>query len=311
MYLLESLVQNKKIQLWALSMSGYNCTIEYIAGTTNTCADLLSRHPYNVKKTSDDQNFEEVVDQTVLDVNDNLYEINVLDSTRSEPKSFASYDLPNDESFEKCDCSDFKKGGFDMKVEQTRDDDISDIKSMILNGKESKNVQKHYLLVDELEYYLSNVNDDPCLKLFIPKHIRNFVVKQYHDRNGHKGVQNIVQKYYWPNLFKEINKYVSECTTCQTRSLQKIRPSLQGTDIPPYPMAKLSLDLSGPYPTNLPGNKYIIAFVDWYSGWPEAFAVPDKTADTVADLTLNKSIPALDVLYRSFRTMEQKMSSRS
>ena len=44
-YLLESPMQNKKIQLWALSMSGYNCSIEYIAGTTNTCADLLSRHP--------------------------------------------------------------------------------------------------------------------------------------------------------------------------------------------------------------------------------------------------------------------------
>ena len=49
-YLLESPMQNEKIQLWALSMSGYNCSIEYIAGTTNTCADLLSRHPDNIKK---------------------------------------------------------------------------------------------------------------------------------------------------------------------------------------------------------------------------------------------------------------------
>ena len=64
-----------------------------------------------------------------------------------------------------------------MKCEQTRDDDISEIRSMILNGKESMEVQKHYPLVDDLVYYLSNVNDDPCLGLFIPKHIRNFVVK--------------------------------------------------------------------------------------------------------------------------------------
>ena len=187
-----------------------------------------------------------------------MYEINILDSTQFEPKSFASCDKPNDESFEKCDCSDFRKGGFDMKCEQTRDDDISEIRSMILNGKESKDVQKHYLLIDDLVYYLSNVNDDPCLRLFIPKHLRNFVVTQYHDQNGHMGVQktfdSIRQKYYWPNLFKEINKYVSEYTICQTRSLQKIRPPLQETDIPPYPMAKLSLDLSGPYPTSLSGN---------------------------------------------------------
>ena len=48
-------------------MSGYNCTIEYIAGTTNTCADLLSRYLDNVQKTSKIQNSEEVEDQTVLD----------------------------------------------------------------------------------------------------------------------------------------------------------------------------------------------------------------------------------------------------
>ena len=92
-------------------------------------------------------------------------------------------------------------------------------------------------------------------------------------------------------MFKEINKYVSECTICQTRSLQKVKQPLQETDIPPYPMAKLSLDLSGPYPTTLSGNRYIIAFDDWYSGWPEAFSVPDKTAETVADLIIDKIFP--------------------
>ena len=106
-----------------------------------------------------------------------------------------------------------------------------------------------------------------------------------------KTFDSIRQKYYWLNLFKEINKYVNECTICQTRSLQKIRQPLQETDIPPYPMAKLSLDLSGPYPTTMSGNKYIIAFVDWYSGWPEAFAVPDKTAETVSDLIIDQIFP--------------------
>ena len=63
---------------------------------------------------------------------------------------------------------------FDMKVEQTRDDEISEIRSMILNGKECKDVQRHYLLINGLVYYISNVNGDPCLRLFIPKHLRNF-----------------------------------------------------------------------------------------------------------------------------------------
>ena len=298
-YLLESPMQNKKIQLWALSMAGFNCSIEYIAGTTNTCADLLSRHPDNVKQNSvvqsDSQMQVEVEDQGILDVNDNLYEIDVIDSNEFDPSTFARCDLQYDESLEKCDCLDFQKGGLDMKVEQIKDDNISSIRSMILSGEESKDVQKHYLLVDNLVYYLSNVDDDPCMRLFVPRHLKTYVVKQYHDQNGHMGVQktfdSIRQKYYWPNLFKEINKYVSECTICQTRSLQKVKQPLQETDIPPYPMAKLSLDLSGPYPTTLSGNRYIIAIVDWYSGWPEAFSVPDKTAETVADLIIDKIFP--------------------
>ena len=95
--------------------------------------------------------------------------------------------------------------------------------------------------------------------------LRAVVIKQYHDDNGHMGVQKtfdcIRQKYFWPNLFKEIYQYVSSCTTCQTRSLQKIWQPLQEMDIPHYPMAKLSLDLSGPYPTTLSNNKYIIALL--------------------------------------------------
>ena len=42
---------------------------------------------------------------------------------------------------------------------------------------------------------------------------------------------------------------------------------------PPYSFTKLRPDISGPYPKTLLGNKYIIGFVDWYSGWPEAFAL--------------------------------------
>ena len=221
-YLVESPMQSKTIQMWALSMSGYNCSIEYIEDATVTCADLLSRHHDKINET---QNSAEEVDrdQTVLDVNDNLFEINVLDSNQFDRKSFASCNLPDEESFEKCDCSDFRKGGFDMKVEQIKDDDISEIRSMILSGHESKDVQKHYLLVDGLVCFISNVDDDPRLRLFIPKHIRPFVVTQYHYQNGHMAVQktfdSIRAKYYWPNLFKELHKYVSECTVCQTRSL--------------------------------------------------------------------------------------------
>ena len=45
-YLLESPIRNKKISLWALSFAVYNCKIEYLTGTDNSVADLLSRVPH-------------------------------------------------------------------------------------------------------------------------------------------------------------------------------------------------------------------------------------------------------------------------
>ena len=76
----------------------------------------------------------------MLDVNDNLYEVNVIDSNQFDPKTFVSCELPINDSFEKCDCSDFSKVGFDMKIEQTWDDDILEIRSMILKCKENKDI---------------------------------------------------------------------------------------------------------------------------------------------------------------------------
>ena len=287
-YLLESPMQNKKIQLWALSMAGYNCTIEYIAGTTNTCADLLSRRPDEPGRCQE----ENLTEELDLDVNDKTFQVDVINSNEFEPKKFASCDVPFDDSLVKPDdCLP----GLDMISEQNKDDELLELKTILVHGEPSKEVQRRYLVVDNVVYYLTDPDGDTVLRLYVHKHLRALVVKQYHDDNGHMGVQKtfdcIRQKYFWPNLFKELYQYVSSCTVCQARSLQKIRQPLQETDIPPYPMAKLSLDLSGPYPKTMSGNKYIIAFVDWFSGWPEAFAVPDKTADTVAHLLIEEIFP--------------------
>lgn len=283
-YLLESPMTNKRIQLWALSIAGYNCKIEYIKGSTNTCADLLSRHPLNVNA--------EPSDSVECDVNDNSFQVNVINSNQFNPKQFASCDVPDDDTLQK---PEFSLPGIDLVTEQSKDDEITKLKSVLLHGEPDKSVSRKHIVVDALLYYISDPDGEAALRVYTPQHLREMIIRAYHDENGHMGCQkcydSIRLKYYWPNLFKELYNYISKCTICQTRSLQKIRQPLQETDQPPYPMAKLSLDLSGPYPKTLSGNKYIIAFVDWYSGWPEAFSVPNKEASTVAHLLMEEIFP--------------------
>jgi hypothetical protein len=48
-YLLEAPMQNKRIQLWALNISAYNCKIEYLPGKLNLIADFFSRPPADDK----------------------------------------------------------------------------------------------------------------------------------------------------------------------------------------------------------------------------------------------------------------------
>ena len=235
---------------------------------------------------------ENLTEEAALDVNDNTFEVNVINSNQIEPKEFASCDIPFEDSLVKLlECLP----GFDMVSEQGKDDELLELKTILVHGEPIKEVRRSNLVIDGILYYLTDPGGETVLRLYVPKHLRSLVTKQYHDDNGRMGVQKtfdcVQQRYLWPNLFKEIYQYVSSCTICQTRSLQKVRQPLQETDIPPYPMAKLSLDLSGPYPTTLSNNKYIIAFVDWFSGWPEAFAVPDKTADIVVHLLIEEIFP--------------------
>jgi hypothetical protein len=58
-------------------------------------------------------------------------------------------------------------------------------------------------------------------------------------------------------------------------------------ELHPIPVAgdvwkQIGIDLIGPFPETRRGNKYIITITDYFSKWPEAGALPDKTAIGVA-----------------------------
>lgn len=182
-----------------------------------------------------------------------------------------------------------------MFQEQDKDPEIRDMRLKIQQGRAEKSVLKKHMLIDDVLYFLSSPEHNPTVRLYVPAHYRPTMLKSYHDDHGHFGLDktfdSIREKYYWPNLYKEIDDHVSKCITCSLRNLKKLKPPTQETDILPYPFAKLGLDLSGSYPRSLSGNRYIVGFVDVFSGWPEAFAVPDKKAENIAHLLIDEIFP--------------------
>ena len=182
--------------------------------------------------------------------------------------------------------------GMDMVEKQTKDYAIRKMKEQSESGKAKGALKKRYIVMDGLLYYSSDPDDDPTARLCIIGQIQDAVIRQYHDVNGHLGIDKsfeaIRRKHYFQNLYKRLTDYINACVTRQTRVLTKQKPPLQEMEQPPYPIAKLSMDISGPYLTPLSGNRYILGFVDHYSDWPEVFAIPDKSAQNIAHILVDE-----------------------
>ena len=280
--LLSSPMQNRKVQTWALNISGYNCSIEYIKGRDNTCADLLSRAPSSSNPPDDNDD--------IPDVNDNTYEIGVINSNQIDPKQLASCDHPPGVQQENTTNDEFDAVG-----EQGKDPAINAVKQKLESKTADRNTYSNFMIVEDKVYFISEKNEDVRLRLYVPVQLQEQVLKQFHDDLGHMGIDkvyaNLRLKYYWPNMYKNVYAYVSKCTTCKLRNLTAQRAPMQETDESPYPFAKISIDCSGPYPRSLSGNSYIIHFIDMYSRWPECFPVSDTTSETIVELLLEHIIP--------------------
>ena len=51
---------------------------------------------------------------------------------------------------------------------------------------------------------------------------------------------------------------------------------------------KIAIDLVTECETSTSGNKHILTIIDHLTGWPEAFPIPDKSADTIVSTSINQ-----------------------
>ena len=63
------------------------------------------------------------------------------------------------------------------------------------------------------------------------------------------------------------------------------------TEIPDRPFDKIIIDLVTDCKMSISGNKHILTIIDHLTGWPEAFPIPDKSADTIVAMLINHYLP--------------------
>jgi hypothetical protein len=159
----------------------------------------------------------------------------------------------------------------------TFDLDISNTEKSRIQ-KEAKN----YLVENNILYKRNKHKPQRVIKID-QKHI---ILYTLHDEQGvHLGIQStynkIKERYYWPTMYKDIEEYIKTCDICQRRGHEVQRQNLQPLEVK-YPFYRVGIDIKGPLPPSKHGNRYIIVAMDYLTKWPEAKAVSDIKATTVA-----------------------------
>ena len=63
------------------------------------------------------------------------------------------------------------------------------------------------------------------------------------------------------------------------------------TDIPDKPFDEIAINLVSDLNMSSSGNQHILTIIDHLTGWPEAFTLPDKKADTIVHVFINNYLP--------------------
>ena len=90
---------------------------------------------------------------------------------------------------------------------------------------------------------------------------------------------------------KDIQKYIANCTLCHREKAKVQNYPLQIVEIPDRPFDKIAIDLVTECETSTSGNKHILTIINQLTGWPEAFPILDKSADTIVSTLINKYLP--------------------
>ena len=274
---------NRKINSWALTMASYNIDVEYLPGKQNLIADLLSRRPKSSTETAEEEKREP---EPEPEKEEEPLQVNHIDSSKFDPSQYLNLKPPLLDVEEKPTLTEL-----DTKEEQKLDENITSLKKNLEAGKLNKTQDKSLIVIEDILYFISDVDGSPKLRLYLPEHLVDVMIRGYHD-NSHLGIDKVYdsmkRKYYCPNMYKRISEYTSKCVTCQERNRKFIKPPMGEMDIPLFPFSKVACDFVGPLPRTLSNNAYILHFHDLYSGWMMCFATPDKSSDTVCSILVNE-----------------------
>lgn len=154
-------------------------------------------------------------------------------------------------------------------------------------------------------------------RVVLPRKLCKEVFSQLHDKplGGHRGVNKIIDdlrsRVFWPGMKQDVQSWVQTCVTCQKMKAPQPKGKAALQSIPvSAPLDRVQLDIVGPLRTTANGNTYILVLVDYFTKWAEAWAIPDHTAQTVADIVVKEFICRYGIMRQLHTDQGREFQSR-
>ena len=125
--------------------------------------------------------------------------------------------------------------------------------------------------------------------LVVPRVLRQELMEEMHGgvTSGHQGekktLSRLRKRFYWVNMRHDVTEWCRACSVCRSR----LGPQRQGRAplqlyLAGSPMERVGVDITGPFPVTASGNRFVLVAMDYFTKWPEAYAIPNHEATTVA-----------------------------
>ena len=263
-----------RLARWALRLQQHDFDIIHRSGASNGNADALSRRPYAA-----------AADSSSKSSSDAAYPVAALDPPCPQPSTLSTLQRQDPELY----------AIIAYLESATLPIEDSHARSILLS------IDSFYLNEDGILFHLWTPGKRHVKSLVsqvvIPASLRHEILVACHDdpTAGHLGIfktyEKVRSRYYWNGMYKDIEHWCKSCIDC---AMKKIPRGKHKAPLLPIPVDgafdRVAMDILGPFPVSHDGNRYIIVFSDYYTRWPEAFALPSVEAPRLAELIVNEIV---------------------
>ena len=285
---------NSKVNNWAVEISTFRITFEYIKGIKNTLADMMSRlisiDP-DTKLPPEDQGCEygyylfdplpPIGTEDVCHIDD-IPEITITNLD----KVTLSYFDPKDPGGDVDRLLSLLDGEHYEVISSLQDQDTFCHRILRQLCKAKHLVGHPYTIENDILKRCLTLNGQLYYPIVLPRMMIGHVLELAHNKLGHNGISctyaMLKRLYYWKGMKVSITKHNKNCDICQKCNPQVVPYAKLHFDTATFPMEFISMDLIGEfYPLSKSGHKYALTVICMLTGYVSCIPLKSKQANEV------------------------------